>query len=397
MKTIAFVCPWFDENIPGGAEMELRGLTTHLAASGVKLEILTTCVEKFASDWNVNYHKAGLDKACGLEVRRFKIRKRDVQKFDAVNYKFMNNIPVSEKEEEIYMQEMVNSPDLYDYISANKDNYALFVYIPYMFGTTYAGVAQCPEKSVLIPCLHDESYAYMQLFKKRYANVAGMIFHSEPEYNLAKKLYGSAYKGAVLGEGVDTGLNYNADRFREKYNIKEPFILYAGRKEEGKNVHTLLKYFAQYKKTNNSDLKLVLVGGGQIGIPESVKNDVIDLGFVSLQDKTDAESAALVLCNPSKFESFSLVIMESWLCKRPVMVYGGCEVTKDFVKKSNGGLYFNGYYEFEGALNYIIEHPQIADIMGSNGYEYVNSEFAWDVIVRKYTDYFEELSKKVNE
>lgn len=71
MKTIAFVCPWFGENIPGGAEMELRGLTTHLNESGLKLEILTTCVEKFASDWNVNFYKAGCDTVCGLKVRRF--------------------------------------------------------------------------------------------------------------------------------------------------------------------------------------------------------------------------------------------------------------------------------------------------------------------------------------
>lgn len=396
MKTIAFVCPWFGENIPGGAEMELRGLTTHLSQSGLDLEILTTCVEKFASDWNKDYYKAGEDVVCGLKVRRFPVRKRNVKSFDAVNYKFMNNIPVSESEEQTYMQEMVNSTALYDYIRDNKDKYALFVYIPYMFGTTYEGVKQCPEKSVLIPCLHDESYAYMKLFARRYSNVAGMIFHSKPEYELASRLYGDKYDGVVLGEGVDTGLSYNADRFRDKYGITDPFILYAGRKEEGKNVHTLLKYFAQYKKDNVNNLKLVLVGGGEIAIPESVKNDVIDLGFVSLQDKTDAESAALLLCNPSKFESFSLVIMESWLCKRPVIVYGGCEVTKNFVKESNGGLYFDGYYEFAGAVNYIMNHPDIADIMGNNGYNYVNSEFAWDVIVRKYTEYFIRLSDKVN-
>lgn len=396
MKTIAFVCPWFGENIPGGAEMELRGLTTHLAASGMDLEILTTCVEKFSSDWNVDYYKAGIDTVCGLKVRRFPVRKRDVKKFDAVNYKFMNNLPVSEADEKIYMQEMVNSPALYDYIRDNKDKYALYVYIPYMFGTTYEGAAQCLDKTVLIPCLHDESYAYMKLFAKRYSQVAGMIFHSKPEYELAERLYGDGYAGVVLGEGVDTGLSYDPERFRKKYGVKDPFILYAGRKEEGKNVHTLLKYFAQYKKDNHNDLKLVLVGGGQIAIPDSIKGDVCDLGFVSLQDKTDAESAALLLCNPSKFESFSLVIMESWLCKRPVIVYGGCEVTRNFVSESNGGLYFNGYYEFMGAVNYIMSHPDVADIMGNNGYEYVNNEFAWDVIVRKYTDYFQKLADKVN-
>lgn len=44
MKKLGFVIPWFGEKIPGGAEAELRGLTRHLAESGIELEILTTCV-----------------------------------------------------------------------------------------------------------------------------------------------------------------------------------------------------------------------------------------------------------------------------------------------------------------------------------------------------------------
>ena len=31
MKKLGFVIPWFGEKIPGGAEMELRGLTAHMA------------------------------------------------------------------------------------------------------------------------------------------------------------------------------------------------------------------------------------------------------------------------------------------------------------------------------------------------------------------------------
>ena len=45
MKTIAFVIPWFGFDIPGGAEMELKGLVSHLHDAGVKVEILTTCVK----------------------------------------------------------------------------------------------------------------------------------------------------------------------------------------------------------------------------------------------------------------------------------------------------------------------------------------------------------------
>ena len=57
MKKIGFVAPWYGEKIPGGAEMELRGLVHHLKDVGVEVEVLTTCVKDFMSNWNENYYK----------------------------------------------------------------------------------------------------------------------------------------------------------------------------------------------------------------------------------------------------------------------------------------------------------------------------------------------------
>ena len=59
MKKIGFVVPWYGVNIPGGAEMALRGVTSHLKEKQVPIEILTTCVREFSADWNENFHKAG--------------------------------------------------------------------------------------------------------------------------------------------------------------------------------------------------------------------------------------------------------------------------------------------------------------------------------------------------
>lgn len=390
MKKIGFVTPWYGDQIPGGAEMELRGLTKHLYAAGVDLEILTTCVEKFVSDWSVDFHKPGLTQEGGVPVRRFKVRKRDTQTFDQINIHLMNNEKISREDEEIFEREMVNSPDLYQYMEKHKDEYELFVFIPYMFGTTYYGCQIVPEKSVLIPCLHDESYAYMHIFKEVFSKVAGMIFHSEPERQLAEKLYGVTGNRFVnLGEGLDTDFTFDAKRFRTKYNIHEPFILYAGRKEAGKKVDVLIRNFIEYKKQYNDDLKLVLIGGGDIEIPST---DVIDLGFLPIQDKYDAYAAASLFCNPSQFESFSLVIMESWLAGTPVLVNGGCNVTKDFVVRFSGGLYYNNTKEFVACVRYILDHHDIAHAMGQNGQIEVRDRFEWSAIVDKYTRYFKEIA-----
>lgn len=389
MNKIGFVIPWFAEKIPGGAEMELRGLTEHLHKANIEVEILTTCVKEFSSDWNVDYYKKGTELINGILVRRFKVRKRNDEAFHKINAKLMNGEQISLDEEDIFLREMVNSTDLYEYMQKHKDNFSLFVFIPYMFGTTYYGCQVCPEKSIIIPCLHDESYAYLKRFREVYSKIGGMIFHAKPEEDLAKRLFNlETVKIATLGEGVNTRLSYDANRFLNKYKITSPFILYAGRKDKGKNVDTLIKYFKEYNARHSNDLKLVLIGGGDIEIPNNIKDHIYDLGFLPLQDKYDAYAAATVLCQPSKNESFSLVIMESWLCGRPVLVNGDCEVTKHFAAISNGGLYFNNYFEFQECINYMLNNSEIAQNMGKNGCEFVENNFSWDVIVERYMEFF---------
>ncbi len=395
LKKIAFVIPWFGWDIPGGAEAECRGIAEHMHLSGVETEILTTCVEKFTADWDVDFHKPGEYREHGMVIRRFKVDKRkDVARFAFINNKLMNNdLPLSRVEEEDFQKNMVNSSDLYRYIAEHKREYSLFIFIPYMFGTTYYGLQECYDQAVIIPCLHEEGYIHMDIFAEVFSRVKGMIFHAKPEEELARQVYDLEHVNAqTLGEGIYTDFTFDADRFREKFGIHHPFILYAGRKDVGKNIHALLGMFEEYKYTHGNTLKMVLIGGGEVEIPSSVVGDVYDLGYVDLQDKYDAYAAASMLCQPSKHESFSLVIMESWMAGRPVLVHGGCDVTKHFASVSNGGFYFDNYFEFERQVDTLLAHPELADRMGENGRKFVLENFAWDRIVEKYTKFFLECA-----
>lgn len=395
MQKIGFVIPWYGENIPGGAEMELREVATHLQKAGMEVEILTTCVKEFTADWNENYYAAGTAMVDDIIVRRFPVRRRDVAAFDRVNRKLMQGQRLSMQEEQTFVEEMVNSPQLYEYLHDASEEYSLYVFIPYMFGTTYYGMQVCPEKSVLIPCFHDEAYLYIRLFRQTYVQARGMIYNAMPEMELAGKVYDfNATEQICMGIGMNTDIRPDAEAFREAYHIDKPFLLYAGRKDTGKNVHTLLRYFAEYKRRQGGDLQLVLIGGGQIEIPVSVKDDVYDLGFVSAQDKYNAMAAAELLCQPSHNESFSLVIMESWLCGKPVLVHSKCAVTRDFARRANGGLYFKDYFEFEGCVQYLVSHPEQAKRMGENGGQFVRENFDWSVIVEKYKAFFAKLTEE---
>ena len=63
-------------------------------------------------------------------------------------------------------------------------------------------------------------------------------------------------------------------------------------------------------------------------------------------------------------------------------------MTQNFAAASNGGLFFEDYFEFEGAVDYIMEHPAEARIMALQGKKYVKENFAWDVMIEKYKKYF---------
>lgn len=235
----------------------------------------------------------------------------------------------------------------------------------------------------------------MGVYKDMFKMARGVIYNARSEKVLAEKLYDlSSDKGVLIGMGMNLDFQADGNRFKSKFSQfgADPYILYAGRKDEGKNIKVLIDYFCAYKKTFGGPLKLVLIGGGQIHIPvEHLNHDVFDLGFVSPQEKWDAYAGALVLCNPSLNESFSIVMMESWLAGAPVLVHERCAVTRDHCVSSQGGLYFKSFEDFIGCLNFFLENHDKRARMARNGAEYVKVNFTWPKVIEKYSNLFDQM------
>lgn len=383
---IAFVTPWYGQDIPGGAEAEARRTAENMAQRGLPVEVLTTCVRDFYADWSVNHHRPGRSDVNNVPVHRFPVRPRNTAVFDAINAKLVEGQGITLAEEAVFMQEMVRSPGLETHIRDHCDEY-LFLLIPYMFGTTYWGIQVCPQRSYLIPCLHDESYARMRLLAEPFRQARGFICHSRAEIQLAKELYDLPNDRLVLmGGGVDTEYESDGGRFREKYGIHGPFLLYAGRKDRGKNLPLLVQYFQRFRRTGRSQVQLVLIGGGELACGGTPGDGIHNLDFLPMQDKWDAYAAASVLCQPSTRESFSLVMMEAWVAGTPALVHAECAVTADFCRQSNAGLCFASYPEFALALELLLKRPRLALAMGRNGREFVLTHYAWDRITERYVE-----------
>ncbi len=378
---LALVVPWYGENIPGGAEAACRALARALQGAGAEVEVLTTCVREFASDWNDNFHPEGVTVEGAIPVRRFRVRRRDTAAFDAVNRKLARGVVPSASEQEVYLRETVRSPALCDYLDRHREEY-IYLFLPYMFGITYDGVVRCGERSVLIPCLHDEPQARMPLLHPIFECARGVIFLSEPERQLAASLCKlDAPRTAVLGCPVECGWTADAQRCQREHALGD-FLFYAGRADAGKGLDLLLDHFASYTSHRAGALKLALAGGGT----QDAQPGVVNLGFLSEHDKRDAMAASLALVVPSAKESFSLAMMESWLAGRPAIVNAACAVTTDFCRRSGGGLYFSNYAEFREILDELLARRELADQMGRQGREFVLANFEPRQVAARYLE-----------
>lgn len=380
---VTFVTPWYGSDIPGGMEAETRRTAEHLAHAGLAVEVMTTCIRDFYADWGRNYHRPGVERVAGVTVRRFKVGRRDKAAFDAVNWQLMQGRRVSAADEAIYLGQMFTCPDLYTAIAAAGPD-VLFIFIPYMFATTVYGAAIAPQRSLIIPCLHDESYAHLKIYRGPLRAARGLIFHSEAEKALAEAVFGpvEGQLRLVLGEGVDTQVQGDAARFRAQFAPPQRLALYVGRKEPGKNTPLLLEYWRRYVEAAGGDsAELWLIGPGQAGaLPPRTR----DLGFIPAQTKYDALAAADVLIMPSLHESFSLALMEGWLMGTPALVHGGCAVTREHCRLSHGGLYFENEVEFAATLDFLWRERAVARQMGAQGQRYVLANFSWERIIARY-------------
>ncbi len=388
---IAFVVPRLEPQLAGGAEVLCQKLAERIAGRGNDVELLTTCARDHFT-WK-NYYEPGSKKISGITIRRFLVDpKRITKRFLVIQTRINHRFPLTDKEEVQWISDSVRSRAMESFISENRCKYDWFIFIPYLFGTTYWGIQTVPERSLLIPCLHNEPFAYLGIFKEMFNKVHGIIFNTFPERELAKELYGiSEKKTIVVGLGYDIDNEYKKGPFRNKYGIEDPFILYAGRREKGKNIDLLQDYFRVYKKHNNNRLKLVLLGSGEVMLSAEDRNFAIDLGYIPEEYKRSAYAEALVFCQPSVNESLSIVIMESWLAGRPVLVNSRCRVTMDHCRRSRGGLYFSDYPEFEECINYLLKNPSIADEIAKNGREYVKANYSWDAVLDKFDEGLEKF------
>jgi glycosyltransferase involved in cell wall biosynthesis len=386
---VAFVVPRYGDGIVGGAETLVRGFAERLAASGTPVEVLTTCARDHRT-WK-NVLRPGTTVEGGVTVRRFPVRPRNERAWVTLHPRIVRGERLSLVDQLRWADETVSSPELYAHLGVHGTAYDVVCFAPYLFGTTLRGIRAVPGRAVLIPCLHDEAFAYLDVVRQAFAACRGFIFNSLPEAQLAEKIHGVMDRPwGVVGLGFDPPPETDPAGFRRRHRLTGPLLLYLGRKETGKNLPLLIEYVRRYKATHRSPLTLVLAGDGPVTAPVGVTG-IRDLGYLEAADKAAAYRTATIVVQPSVNESFSIVIMEAWLADKPVLVHARCPVTLHHAIASNGGLAFGDFYEFAEALTLLLDDPALAARLGARGRAYVETEYAWPAVVARLSETLERL------
>ena len=74
----------------------------------------------------------------------------------------MSGDRLDEVEELAWINGRFRVPDLYLHLAGHAEQYAAIVFSPYLFWSTLYCAGIAPERTILMPCLHDEPYAYLR-------------------------------------------------------------------------------------------------------------------------------------------------------------------------------------------------------------------------------------------
>ena len=122
--------------------------------------------------------------------------------------------------------------------------------------------------------------------------------------------------GPVVAEAADPG------RFRRRYGIEAPFVLFLGRKVAYKGYRELATA-ARAVWRELPDVAFIFAGPeteASRGFFAAQRDDrLVSLAALGLQDKTDALAACEAVCVPSLEESLGGVYLEAWTQAKPVI------------------------------------------------------------------------------
>ena len=387
---LAVVVQRYGADLNGGAELHARYIAQRLARHS-DVEVLTTCARDYIT-WR-NELPEGVDEVNGVLVRRFSVsQERDPYDFALrSDYVFGKHHSIAD-ELKWLRAEGPTSPTLVNYLRQVRTRYDYVVFFSYRYYHTYHGMLATSDRAILVPTAERDPALGLSIFGQAFRTARAVMYNSYEERALIHSVANNKNVPAVVvGVGSEIPTTTNGARFRARTGLKGSFALYVGRIDENKGCGEMFDYFRRYHAQVSQTMQLVLIGNPIIPIPAHPR--IRHLGFVTDEEKYDAMEAADLLIMPSYYESLSMVTIEAWAMRTPVLVNGRCDVLRGQTIRANAGLYYESFDEFAESLRTLETNKQLRNTFAADGRAYYERHYTWDVIDAKYLGILSQLQK----
>jgi O-antigen biosynthesis protein len=368
---VAVVSFRYGTDFVGGAETSLRIIAESFTQAGQHVEVFTTCTRSVAA-WS-NDVAEGTTMLNGVPVHHYRVDpgnySRHVETVQAVR-EADGDVPAEVGR--AYFTHSIQSSRLVQALGRRIGAFDAVVVGPYLLGLTHAIASAFPDKTVLLPCFHDEAFARLTITREVYERVAGILYHSPEEQAFAEQKAGINHPYSVcIGTWIDSGKVAEPARAARRLAGVGKYLVYCGRYSPHKGLPRLIAFARRYHERWPERFTFVFLGEGEVPIPDEPW--ARDLGFVDEQDKQDVLAGASALIQLSCQESLSLVTLEAWAQATPVIAAAECDVLAGLISRSGGGQLVKDFESFAAALDNLWKNPERWQILGRQGRDYVRA------------------------
>jgi glycosyltransferase involved in cell wall biosynthesis len=380
-------------DVSGGAEAHARELVAHLRPH-VDLSVVTTTAADYWT-WD-NAYTAGIDAVDGVPVHRFPVESGRARDFRLREHRAFQKTHSYESEDAFIRAQGPISPELLEHLRRYGRDFDAVLFFTYIYHPTVHGLPLVPERAVLVPTAHDEPALRLSAYRRLFHAPRAFAFNSAEERRLVHRTFrNERIPSDVVGVGVDVPAERDAARFRARFGIEGPYLLYLGRIVESKGCATLFDHFLRWQRSRGATpVTLVLAGRGAPEMPVPSDQRIRHVGGLSDQQKFDAIAGATALVMPSLLESLSMVTLEAWAAGRPVIVDARSPVLSSMAARARAGLAFRSWMELGEIVELLVADPELGRRLGRSGQRFVESTYTWPVVVEKYRDLFAEVAAR---
>lgn len=165
--------------------------------------------------------------------------------------------------------------------------------------------------------------------------------------------------------------------FRLLHPSRCPYVLVLGRKAGGKGYDRVIRAVDALRAAGQ-DCELVMIGSDEDALPIG-SAAVAYYGNQPRNVVLGALACCTTLATMSESESFGIVAVEAWMCRKPVIANRHCPAFAELIDHDGDGLLCGTDDELAVAISRLLSDPALRRRLGEQGYAKAR-RFTWDEI-----------------